>query len=234
MNAPLTNGHADVEPWTYADKRLRTAGRVISLADDKLAALTDLAGGFAGDVREGLLSHGEVVDRLQEVADAYGLIAEHGENVIQRTVAGGFDDLGPVGDEWKQPPRSAKGPPPRATLATAAALRTKTFDPIKYIVPGYIAEGCTILAGRPKLGKSSRAGRLRLHARDFPAPIFLDEVDLDRGDGAACDGNVLDSDTQKPLVRSSVGVRERQPERRVFFFLRGALSRLLIVSSGLW
>jgi AAA domain len=39
-------------------------------------------------------------------------------------------------------------------IRTAAHLRTRTFDPIKYIVPGYIAEGCTILAGRPKLGKS--------------------------------------------------------------------------------
>jgi hypothetical protein len=28
------------------------------------------------------------------------------------------------------------------------------FPPIAYLVPGYIAEGCTILAGRPKLGKS--------------------------------------------------------------------------------
>ena len=39
-------------------------------------------------------------------------------------------------------------------IRTAAALRTKIFEPIKYIVPGYIVEGCTILAGRPKLGKS--------------------------------------------------------------------------------
>jgi hypothetical protein len=29
-----------------------------------------------------------------------------------------------------------------------------TFPPIGYVVPGYIAEGCTLLAGRPKLGKS--------------------------------------------------------------------------------
>jgi hypothetical protein len=39
-------------------------------------------------------------------------------------------------------------------IRTAAALRTKIFDPIKFIVPGFIVEGCTILAGRPKLGKS--------------------------------------------------------------------------------
>jgi hypothetical protein len=39
-------------------------------------------------------------------------------------------------------------------IRTAAALRTKIFDPIKFIVPGFIVEGCTILAGRPKLGRS--------------------------------------------------------------------------------
>jgi hypothetical protein len=37
---------------------------------------------------------------------------------------------------------------------SAASLRTLKFPPVNYIVPGYIAEGLTILAGRPKLGKS--------------------------------------------------------------------------------
>jgi hypothetical protein len=40
------------------------------------------------------------------------------------------------------------------TIRTAAELRCKVFDAIKYIVTGYIVEGCTLLAGRPKLGKS--------------------------------------------------------------------------------
>jgi hypothetical protein len=44
--------------------------------------------------------------------------------------------------------------PAMASTRTAAALRLKKFEPIKYIVPGYIVEGCTLLAGRPKLGKS--------------------------------------------------------------------------------
>lgn len=33
-------------------------------------------------------------------------------------------------------------------------LLGKDFPPVKYIVPGYIAEGLTLLGGRPKLGKS--------------------------------------------------------------------------------
>src|SRR5918995_1762171 len=40
------------------------------------------------------------------------------------------------------------------SLFTAQELRRRVFAPIKYVVPGYIAEGCTLLAGRPKLGKS--------------------------------------------------------------------------------
>src|SRR5918995_3091979 len=43
------------------------------------------------------------------------------------------------------------GPP---LIRTAAELRRKVFPDIKWIVPGYLAEGCTLLAGRPKLGKS--------------------------------------------------------------------------------
>ena len=39
-------------------------------------------------------------------------------------------------------------------VITAAALEDKRFPPIKYIVKGYLVEGLTILAGRPKIGKS--------------------------------------------------------------------------------
>lgn len=36
----------------------------------------------------------------------------------------------------------------------AQSLLEMSFPPVKYIAPGYIAEGLTILGGRPKLGKS--------------------------------------------------------------------------------
>ncbi|RDI51220.1 AAA family ATPase [Microvirga subterranea] len=61
-------------------------------------------------------------------------------------------DLGPVEvDDWA--PRQAEKPA-RVRFSSAYRLRQKEFEPIKYVVPGYIAEGCTLLAGRPKLGKS--------------------------------------------------------------------------------
>lgn len=37
---------------------------------------------------------------------------------------------------------------------SAAALMAKHFEPVRYVVSGFLAEGVTILAGPPKLGKS--------------------------------------------------------------------------------
>lgn len=37
---------------------------------------------------------------------------------------------------------------------TAASLQDMTFPPVRWTVDGYIAEGLTVLAGKPKLGKS--------------------------------------------------------------------------------
>jgi AAA domain len=42
-------------------------------------------------------------------------------------------------------------------LKSAEALRCKKFDPLRWIVPKYLPEGLTLLAGRPKVGKSWQA-----------------------------------------------------------------------------
>jgi hypothetical protein len=44
--------------------------------------------------------------------------------------------------------------PEPPTIETAADLQRKRFAPVKYVVPAYIVEGCTLLAGKPKAGKS--------------------------------------------------------------------------------
>ncbi len=57
---------------------------------------------------------------------------------------------------WTPPPpvgEPPSGPKPPA-LVNAEALRNMKFAPIRYVVPGYLAEGCTIVAGAPKIGKS--------------------------------------------------------------------------------
>lgn len=51
--------------------------------------------------------------------------------------------------------RGGREPPRKAPVVFSAAdLMAEEFEPINYIVPGYIAEGLTLLAGRPKIGKS--------------------------------------------------------------------------------
>jgi len=42
----------------------------------------------------------------------------------------------------------------RLRMINAAELQQKVFPPVSYVIPGYIAEGLTLFAGRPKLGKS--------------------------------------------------------------------------------
>jgi DNA-binding transcriptional ArsR family regulator len=39
-------------------------------------------------------------------------------------------------------------------ISCAKDLRTMTFKPLKYVVPGILVEGLTVLAGKPKIGKS--------------------------------------------------------------------------------
>jgi hypothetical protein len=61
-------------------------------------------------------------------------------------------DLGKAADE----PGDARAEPSgwRQRVISASDLRTKQFKPISYVVPGYIPEGVTVFAGKPKVGKS--------------------------------------------------------------------------------
>ncbi|MCJ2044739.1 AAA family ATPase [Methylobacterium sp. J-078] len=51
-------------------------------------------------------------------------------------------------------PHGGAKPAIKPSIFSMAELQRQEFPEIRYIVPGYIAEGCTLLAGRPKLGKS--------------------------------------------------------------------------------
>src|SRR5262245_42647275 len=52
------------------------------------------------------------------------------------------------------PHRNIAGASTSVAFRRLSDLRTKTFPALAYVVPGIIAEGCTLLAGRPKVGKS--------------------------------------------------------------------------------
>ncbi|MGB6938461.1 MAG: AAA family ATPase, partial [Xanthobacteraceae bacterium] len=42
----------------------------------------------------------------------------------------------------------------RSKTIKASTLQTMTFAPVRYVLPGYVSEGVSILAGKPKIGKS--------------------------------------------------------------------------------
>src|SRR5262245_24160085 len=54
-----------------------------------------------------------------------------------------------------RPPPSTDLPRLWATPAIRASdLQAKAFEPLRYVLPGLILEGASLLVGRPKLGKS--------------------------------------------------------------------------------
>jgi hypothetical protein len=50
--------------------------------------------------------------------------------------------------------RASALPPMAQRIFSAAALQTMTFPPLKFILPGLVPEGATLLVSRPKFGKS--------------------------------------------------------------------------------
>jgi hypothetical protein len=82
--------------------------------------------------------------------------------------------------EWK--PEADKKPEDwRSHTFTAAALRTMPFPEVSYVVPGLIPEGLTILAGRPKIGKSWAALDVAIgisSKRDVLGGLKVDQGDV--------------------------------------------------------
>jgi hypothetical protein len=71
------------------------------------------------------------------------------------TSAGG----NPAGEEFdvvETETAGAEPARPRKQLTTfnAASLQNRTFEPVRWVVPGFIPDGLSMLAGKPKLGKS--------------------------------------------------------------------------------
>ena len=70
----------------------------------------------------------------------------------------------------------------RDHVYTAASLQRMTFPPVSYCVPGLIPEGLTIIAGKPKIGKSWLA-------LDICIAVAMDRFCL--GDRKPVQGDVL-------------------------------------------
>jgi hypothetical protein len=158
-----------------ADRRERAYGQAaLNSAADRLAAtprggrnteLNTAAFCMGTMIARGWIGRATVEGRLHDAAMACGYVADDGERAVSSTIKSGIEaglkephaDL--TNREWK-PEREAAKPDPttrstwRDGLITAADLQTKQFKPVRIILPGLIPEGVTILAGKPKVGKS--------------------------------------------------------------------------------
>jgi hypothetical protein len=106
-------------------------------------------------------ANGRAVPGLQRCRDVWG---EAVATTLGKWLNMRADPADRLSDWTPQPgptqPNSQIPSPP----LTAEALSTMTFEPIKYVVPGVIVEGLTLLAGKPKVGISNRCGARRLYS----------------------------------------------------------------------
>jgi hypothetical protein len=68
--------------------------------------------------------------------------------------AAGLQDLAAAALAAPQSAPAAEKRPAYLNGISAAALMAKQFEPVNYVIPGLMAEGATLFAGKPKLGKS--------------------------------------------------------------------------------
>jgi hypothetical protein len=111
---------------------------------------------------------------------------------------------------------NAQEAPTRAAgqASCAKGLQTMTFTPIKYVVPGIIVEGLTLLAGKPKVGKSW----LLLHAA-----IAVARGGFTLGDLHCIEGDVLYcalEDNERRLqsrITKLIGIAQPWPARLFYY-----------------
>jgi hypothetical protein len=99
----------------------------------------------------------------QVTAESSGLLVAYDEDQIQSEIAAGFrEPIRPINGEIdslegpaaSDPIETEARPRWQRQVVSASELRTMKFDPVHYTVPGFIPHGVTILAAKPKAGKS--------------------------------------------------------------------------------
>jgi AAA domain len=158
------NGAVGELGYARRHARRELAARALDLSamggDDRADAFTRAAY-FAGElIGRNLVDRSDAGDQLTGASIANGLFAELGADEIQEelaaSLAAGCEAAREAlkAEQELEPEDTKQKAHPKITFGTLADLRKKEFAPLKYVVPGILTEGCTVLAGRPKIGKS--------------------------------------------------------------------------------
>ena len=107
-------------------------------------------------------------------------------------------------DDIENDPAAAQG-------ITASALMAMKFDPIRYVIPGYVAEGLTLFAGAPKIGKSWTA--LDLGIAVSAGGLAFGSIKCEQGDALYL---ALEDNPRRLQSRLKVMGRSIAPQRLTF------------------
>jgi hypothetical protein len=128
------------EASTAPVKRLRQL-RAVRTMDDLRAACRDAR----KLIKVGKIALPDAIDSLLDFAEAAGLCARHGAEFISDDIR--LELTAGAAEENERPAYEAR-------VTSVRDLQTMTFPPMRYVLPGLIPEGTTILAARPKAKKS--------------------------------------------------------------------------------
>jgi hypothetical protein len=101
----------------------------------------------------------------------------------------------------------------RNHIVTAAELQHKTFPQVTEVVPGLIVEGLTILAGKPKLGKSWAALDICIGVADREKRPVLGSIIPANGDALYCALEDTERRLQSRATRLLGAYSNEWPER---------------------
>lgn len=131
---------------------------------------------------------------------------------VNRDANDDFVEHGP--DSVRAAIRAAEAPKKGLAAAqgiTASALMAMKFDPIRYVIPGYVAEGLTLFAGAPKIGKSWTA--LDLAIAVSTGGLAFGSIKCDQGDVIYL---ALEDNPRRLQSRLKVMGRQIAPQRLTF------------------
>jgi AAA domain/Bifunctional DNA primase/polymerase, N-terminal len=177
IRPPRKEQHAQTATHGAAGKRERAyAEQALNNAADKVAAsprgnrnseLNTTAFCMGTMVGAGWIGQHTVAGRLFDAAGACGLVHDDGERAVRSTLKSGIESglkqphesLKDREQSWESSKESAtfKNSEPMAwqrDAIRASELQGMTFAPVRYVLHGFIPEGLSILAGKPKIGKS--------------------------------------------------------------------------------